>query len=160
MSTASASPADIAELTELLGRTPRADFEIVVRTPVGAPVVIRNAPLLHDGTPMPTRYWLVDRALSEAVARVESRGGVRAAEAGVDADALRATHDAYARERDAALPPGHVGARPTGGVGGTRVGVKCLHAHLANLLAGNEDPVGRWVRAELDADAAAGNASS
>jgi hypothetical protein len=152
VSTAAASPADIAELTHLLGRAPRADFEIVVRTDAGAPVVIRNAPLLRDGTPMPTRYWLVDRALSEAVARIESHGGVRAAEAQVDADALRAAHTAYARDRDADIPASHTGARPSGGVGGTRIGVKCLHAHLANLLAGNDDPVGTWVQARLDAE--------
>jgi len=36
-----------------------------------------------------------------------------------------------------------------GGVGGTRVGVKCLHAHYAWHLAGGDDPVGRWVAARL-----------
>ncbi len=50
--------------------------------------MIRNAPLLDDGTPMPTRYWLVDPDLSLRVARLESAGGVRAAEAAVDADEL------------------------------------------------------------------------
>jgi hypothetical protein len=34
-------------------------------------------------------------------------------------------------------------------VGGTRVGVKCLHAHYAWYLAGGDDPVGRWVAAHL-----------
>ena len=53
---------------------------------------------------MPTRYWLVDRALSVSVSRLESAGGVRAAEAAVDPDALQAAHDAYAAERDAAHP--------------------------------------------------------
>jgi hypothetical protein len=37
----------------------------------------------------------------------------------------------------------------TGGVGGTRVGVKCLHAHLANFLAGEEDPIGALVADEV-----------
>src|SRR2546423_1490157 len=76
------------------------------------PIVIRNAPLLHDGTPMPTRYWLVDPELSKRVARLESTGGVRAAEAAVDPEDLRATHDRYAHERDAVLPRGHRGPRP------------------------------------------------
>ena len=44
----------------------------------GDPVVIRNAPLLDDGTPMPTRYWLVGRAEVLAVSRLEAAGGVRA----------------------------------------------------------------------------------
>jgi len=29
------------------------------------------------------------------------------------------------------------------------VGVKCLHAHLANYLAGYDDPVGQLVASEL-----------
>lgn len=137
---------DRAAVTELLGREPRASFEVVVRRAgTGTPVVIRNAPLLHDGTPMPTRYWLVDRELSDAVARLEATGGVREAEAAVDEDELDAAHRAYAAERDAALPAGHRGPRPSGGVGGTARGVKCLHAHYAHLLAGHDDPVGRWV---------------
>ena len=37
-------------------------------------------------------------------------------------------------------------------VGGTRTGVKCLHAHYANLLAGADDPVGRWTAARLEPD--------
>jgi len=143
------SPNDVDLLTQLLGRAPRADFDIVVRTAAGEPLVIRNAPLLNDGTPMPTRYWLVDPEVSRAVAQLESTGGVRLAEAEVDADELRAAHAAYAAERDAALDAAHVGPRPSGGVGGTRTGVKCLHAHYAYLLAGGVDPVGAWVEARL-----------
>jgi hypothetical protein len=140
---------DVAALTVLLGRAPRGAFEIVVRAASGEPVVIRNSPLLDDGTPMPTRFWLVDPVLGTRVARVESAGGVRAAEAAIDADELQAAHDRYAAERDAAIPAGHQGPRPHGGVGGTRRGVKCLHAHYAFHLAGGDDPVGRWVAAAL-----------
>jgi hypothetical protein len=74
---------------------------------------------------------------------------VKAAEAAVDPAALAAAHARYAAERDADLPAGHAGPRPSGGVGGTRVGVKCLHAHLAWHLAGGDDPVGRWVAERL-----------
>jgi uncharacterized protein len=145
---------DVAELTALLGRPPQADFEVVVRTPAGRPAVIRNAPLLDDGTPMPTRYWLVDPDLVLGVSRIEAEGGVRAAEAAVDPDVLAAAHATYAAERDAALPSGHRGPRPHGGVGGTGTGVKCLHAHYAYFLAGGDDPVGRWVAEQLTAPAA------
>jgi hypothetical protein len=142
-------PDDLALLTECLGRAPGGDFEVVVRNAAGDPVVIRNAPFLRDGTPMPTRYWLVDPGVRAAVARLESAGGVRDAEAAVDPDELAAAHAAYAAERDAAIDPAHAGPRPSGGVGGTRRGVKCLHAHYAFFLAGGDDPVGRWVGARL-----------
>jgi hypothetical protein len=142
-------PDDVALLTERLGRAPEGDFDVVVRGADGAPVVIRNAPFLRDGTPMPTRYWLVDPALRAAVSRLESTGGVRAAEAAVDPAELVAAHAAYAAERDAAVDPAHSGPRPSGGVGGTRRGVKCLHAHYASFLAGGDDPVGRWVDEHL-----------
>ena len=141
--------ADVEALTQLLGRAPQAAFEVVVRGLHGEPIVIRNAPLLDDGTPMPTRYWLVDRTLKVRVAQLESDGGVRGAESAVDPDALCAAHEQYAIERDRALPPGHLGPRPAGGVGGTRRGVKCLHAHYAYFLAGGDDPVGRWVDEHL-----------
>ncbi|HEY2430316.1 MAG TPA: DUF501 domain-containing protein [Acidimicrobiales bacterium] len=142
--------ADRVRVRELLGREPRGRFSVVVRTAAGDPVVIRNAPLLDDTTPMPTRYWLVGPDAVLAVSRLESAGGVRQAEAAVGADALAAAHRRYAAERDAALPAGWDGPRPAGGVGGTRTGVKCLHAHYAWYLAGGDDPVGAWVAGRLD----------
>jgi hypothetical protein len=143
--------ADREAVAALLGRAPRGTFEVVARTPHGTPLVIRNAPLLDDGTPMPTRWWLVDDDVRAAVGRLEAAGGVRRAEAEVDPDALARAHAAHAAERDAAVPDHHRGPRPTGGVGGTRRGVKCLHAHYAWWLAGGDDPVGAWVDAELRA---------
>jgi len=144
-----ASDADVVAVREQLGREPAADFDVVVRGEDGAPVVVQNAPFTRDGTPMPTRYWLVDPDAVRAVARLEAAGGVRAAQQAVGDEALRDAHDAYAAERDAAIPQDHAGPRPTGGVGGTRVGVKCLHAHYAWYLAGGTDPVGAWVAARL-----------
>lgn len=142
-----ATAADIEAVRALLGRAPQADFEIVVRDERGDPVVIRNAPLLDDGTPMPTRYWLVGAEARAEMGRLESAGLIDVAEAEVDAAELAAAHDRYAAERDAAIPPDHDGPVPTGGVGGTRRGVKCFHAHWAWHLAGGDDPVGRWIAA-------------
>lgn len=154
--------ADVAEVEERLGRRAKGAFEVVVRDEHGCPRVIRNAPLLHDGTPMPTRYWLVSKADRSAIGRLESVGGVKQAEAEVDPSEVAAAHRRYAAERDAALPVGHEGPVPFGGVGGTRQGVKCLHAHYAHHLAGGDDPVGRWVDQRLRAaaaDSSAGGAS-
>ena len=146
---------DLVQVASLLGREPAGDFEVVVRDSSGAPAVIRNAPILGDGRPMPTRYWLVDEQLRRLVGRLESEGGVRAAEAAVDATELAEAHDRYAAERDAAIPEDHRGPRPSAGVGGTRRGVKCLHAHYAWHLAGGDDPVGRWVAERLGPGVAA-----
>lgn len=140
---------DRAIVTQLLGREPSGAFTVVVRSTDGVPIVIRNAPFMDDGTPMPTLYWLCDPELLTAISRLEAAGGVRAAEAELDASAIAAAHARYAAERDALIPHNHDGPRPTGGVAGTRTGVKCLHAHYAYLLAGGDDPVGQWVQEKL-----------
>ena len=142
--------ADIARVGELLGRIPQGQFEIVVRTKSGDPVVLRNAPFLDDGTPMPTRYWLLGEHETVIVGRLEASGGVNQAEADIGPTALIETHERYAAERDAAIDPSHTGPRPFGGVGGTRIGVKCLHAHFGWWLAVGNDPVGQWVADKLD----------
>ena len=148
-------PDDVEAVARLLGRPPQGAFEVVVRDADG-PVVIRNHPLLHDGTPMPTRHWLVGAAARAAVARLEAAGGVARAERAVPADELAAAHARAGAERDAAIPAGWTGPRPSGGVGGTRAGVKCLHCHYADFLAGTGDPVGRWVAEQLAVEAAPG----
>src|SRR5262245_27789283 len=143
---------DRVAVRALLGREPLAEFEVVVRDAQGSPVVIRNAPFTVDGTPMPTRYWLVDPGWNRAVSRLEAAGGVREAETLLDPHTIAAAHRAYAIERDAEIPQSHRGPRPSGGVGGTRVGVKCLHAHVAWFLAGGADPVGEWSVARISAE--------
>jgi exopolyphosphatase/guanosine-5'-triphosphate,3'-diphosphate pyrophosphatase len=82
----------------------------------------------------------------KAVARLESGGAIarfnelKASDAEF-AEALERAHREYAQERAHDLPE----ALDWGGVGGTRRGVKCLHAHYANHLAGGLDPVGAEV---------------
>lgn len=144
---------DRARVAELLGREPAGAFTVVVRDDAGDPVVLRNAPFLADGTPMPTRFYLVGASIVRDISRLEATGGVKAAEAAIDPDAIAALHERYGAERDAEIGADHAGPRPSGGVGGTRVGVKCLHAHVAYLLAGGDDPVVRWALAQLDAAA-------
>jgi hypothetical protein len=144
-----ADASDLEAVTSLLGRAPAARFDVAVRRPDRMPVVIRNAPALEDGTPMPTTYWLVDPSLVLQVSRLESGGAVRRFEQEVDPEELAAAHEEYAAQRDALVDP--LASRvPSGGVGGTRRGVKCLHAHLANFLVGADDPVGRRVAATIE----------
>lgn len=149
MSFRDASLDDLVIVESLLGRPPAGRFAVVLRRLDERPVVIENEPHLRDGTPMPTLFWLVDPELHAAVSRLESEGGVHRFEELVDPEELARTHEEYARRRREATVRHDVVA-PEGGVGGTRVGVKCLHAHLANYLVGAKDPVGELVAAALD----------
>lgn len=145
------SETDIADVTRLIGRTPQGDFRVVVRSSTGEPVVVMNAPLLDDGTPMPTLYWLVGSAEVYAVSQLEADGAVDEVESIIGLEVIDSIHTSYAQRRDALIPASHTGHRPTAGVGGTRRGVKCLHAHFAHWLAGGSDAVGEWVAQQLDA---------
>lgn len=142
---------DIEAVVGLLGRQPMGPFEVVVRDDDGAPTVLKNFPVLADGRPMPTLYWLCGERESMLVGRLESMKGVRRAEADIGLAPITEAHERYRAERDALLAesgvtPLHL---PTGGVGGTRQGVKCLHAHYGWWLAGGDDPVGQWVADHL-----------
>ena len=143
------SPSDDAAVRALLGREPQGVYTVVVRSADGSPVVLCNAPLLRDGTPMPTLYWLCGRDEVAAVSRLEADGGVDRVEEHVGLGTMNDVHRRYAALRDSHIPAGHTGPRPSGGVGGTRRGVKCLHAHFGWWLAGGDDPVGQWVADRL-----------
>ena len=158
-SAVSGSSADWGAVANLLGREPLGEFNVAVRDEAGGPLVIHSAAILRDGTPMPTRFWLVGKSARKAVDRLEAAGGVREAELSVAVQAIEEAHCLYALERDAELPRDWSGARPEGGVGGTRRGVKCLHAHYAWYLAGGPDPVGRWVAQQL-AESVSGSGTS
>ena len=138
---------DAAIVEAQLGRPPRSVVMPVVRCHLDLPVVIEVPPLLDDGTPFPTRYWLTCPLAVRRAGRVESAGGVGRAEARIAADpglmaAHRAAMERYEASRNAQLPAGYDGPTPSGGVGGANVGVKCLHAHYADFAAGNDNPVG------------------
>jgi hypothetical protein len=127
----------------------RSKAEVVTRCHLDLPVVTRVPPLLDDGTPFPTRYWLSCPLAVRRIGRIESAGGVQAMERRARAvpefgERLADAHRRYATERDA-LVPEDADPRPSGGVGGTARGVKCLHAHYADHAAGNDNPVGELV---------------
>lgn len=100
---------------------------------------------------MPTLYWLVGSAEVYAVSQLEADGAVDEVEAIIGLEAIDKIHASYGARRDALIPRDYAGHRPSAGVGGTRRGVKCLHAHFAHWLAGGNDAVGEWVATQLDA---------
>ena len=142
---------DLAVVREQLGRDPVTSFEVIVRCSLGHPLVIRNAPIAADGTPFPTMFWLTCPDAVAAVARLEADGWIARLNERFDRDeAFRAdverAHAEAAAERARVLPE----AGGWGGVGGTRRGLKCLHAHYANHLAGGDDVVGAWVATQIE----------
>ena len=142
---------DLSAVREQLGREPTTPFTVVVRCTGGHPLVIRNAPRDASGAPFPTTYWLTCPDAVKAVARLEAAGWIarfneRERSDTPFSDALAAAHHSYAEDRAGDLP----GAVDDGGVGGTRKGVKCLHAHYAFHLAGGVDPIGPWVAEQVE----------
>lgn len=142
---------DLRTVREQLGREPTTPFSVVARCAPGHPLVIRNHPLDAEGRPFPTLFWLTCPEAAKAVSRLESEGWIarlneRVRSDDAFAEALERAHRAYARERARAVPQ----AEAWGGVGGTRAGVKCLHAHYAHHLAGGPDPVGAWVAERVE----------
>ena len=137
---------DAAVVAAQIGRPLRSEAQVVTRCGLGMPVVTRVPPILDDGTPFPTSFWLSCPLASRRIGRLESAGGVRTMEEWVEAHpafaaALDSAHERYRRDRDA-LTPTDADPRPSGGVAGVRTGVKCLHAHYADHAAGNDNPVG------------------
>lgn len=137
-----------------IGRPPRSDPTVVSVCHLGLPVVVQSPPVLEDGTPFPTLYWLTCPLAVKRVSRIEAKGGVKKMDARSETDQgfaqrLEAAHFRYAAQRDTLLPAS-VPHRPAGGVAGSRRGVKCLHAHYADHRAGNDNPVGDWTAPRVE----------
>jgi hypothetical protein len=97
--------------------------------------VVETSPLLADGTPFPTLYYLTCPRACSAVGRLEAAGVMRemTQRLHTDADLARQYADAaqsYVARRDTVdVLPGS----PT--TGGMPTRVKCLHVHVAHALA-------------------------
>jgi hypothetical protein len=108
-------------------------------------MVIENHPLLEDGTPFPTLYWLTCPMLLKRVSRLEAGGEMKGINQRLDSDPalkrrltdsigrLIATRDRHAELTGQSAPPG-----------GGPDKVKCLHAHVAHELADPPNPIGAW----------------
>lgn len=132
-----------------IGRPLRAPSVVVARCHLALPVVVQVPPHLDDGTPFPTLFWLTCPLAATRIGRLEGAGGVKRMEAKAHADpafadALGRAHADYEETRSRLVEDDR-GPQPTGGVGGTAKGVKCLHAHYAHTAAGGENPVGELV---------------
>jgi hypothetical protein len=136
------------------------------------PSVIETHPVLENGEPFPTLWWLTCRRLAAAVGRLEGEGFMAeinrrlASDAGFR-EALEMSTRLYIDRRDSLAPLGEA-AHPGGGFGGSSspprreaayargceppeikrgssARVKCLHAHVAHQLVAGDNPVGAAV---------------
>jgi exopolyphosphatase / guanosine-5'-triphosphate,3'-diphosphate pyrophosphatase len=138
---------DLGAVREQLGREPNVPFSVVARCSGGHPLVIRNRPRDAEGHPFPTIYWLTCPEAVRAVSGVEAEGWIaRLGDDPATSARVEEAHRAYAAERGEMVP----GAERWGGVGGTRRGIKCLHAHYAYHLSGGDDAVGRWTAQRVE----------
>ncbi|MGB3633655.1 MAG: DUF501 domain-containing protein, partial [Rubrobacteraceae bacterium] len=112
-----------------LGREPQ-PFRVAARCPFGRPSVIEN----ERSRTMPTRFWITCPHLDKEIARVESTGGVRAAQEALGDEIVQEIH-----EQHRAFYGNRVAGVREGGY------VKCLHAFTALHLSGTiPNPVAEW----------------
>ncbi len=131
----SVTEADLAVVTQQLGREPRGVLEISYYSPDGRPGVVKTAPRLPDGTPFPTLYYLTDPRLTAEASRLEVAHVMKWMEARLAEDEelaadYLAAHKHYLTERNAIED---LGTDFTGG--GMPDRVKCLHVLIGYALA-------------------------
>ena len=113
---------DSDAVSRQLGRPPK-PFRVAARCPFGLPSVIEN----ERTQKMPTSFWVTCQSLDAAIARVESAGGVRAAQEAVGRAVVEGIHAEHLAR---------YGTRVAGVRGEASGHVKCLHAFTALHLSG------------------------
>ena len=134
---------DRALVESQLGRPARGSWRVARRCHLGIPMVIENHPILDDGSPFPTLFWLTCPILVKRASALEASGYMSELTAELArVPGLRARHvDALGRYRDRRNkhePIADAGASPGGGPDR----IKCLHAHTAHELADGPNAIG------------------
>jgi hypothetical protein len=134
--------ADAAAVEAQLGRPPRGAVAVAWRAPDGEPGVVVTAPVLADGTPFPTLYYLTWPPAVKLMSTLESGGLMAEMNARLRADAdlagrYRRAHAAYLADRARWAAELGLDESPIAGLsaGGMPDRVKCLHALAAHSLA-------------------------
>lgn len=142
-----------------LGRPARGAVAVAARCLCLAPVVVVSAPLLPDGTPFPTTYYLTLPPATAAISELESQGRMAQLSERLQQDekfaaAYAAAHEAFLADRSQ-LAAGlgqsqlHINGISAGGMPNR---IKCLHALAAHALAAGPgvNPVGDIALAEVN----------
>ncbi|CAG7599166.1 DUF501 domain-containing protein [Leucobacter soli] len=138
--------ADIAAVSEQLGREARGVVGIAARASDGSPAVVATAPRLPDGSPFPTFYYLCHPEAVAAASRLEAVGVMAEYnELLAEDETVRAqyadAHAQYIEDRDSV---GEVPELAGVSAGGMPNRVKCLHALIGHALAAGPgvNPIG------------------
>ncbi len=132
-----------------LGRKVTNLRRVVKRCRYGYPVVVESFPL-KDGKPFPTLYWLTCIFLRREISKLESEGWIKRFEERIRKDRdfferVMKAHEEVRKKRADLLPKDvqwEVLLRSgTGGITDPKI-VKCLHLHVADFLAGVDNPIG------------------
>jgi hypothetical protein len=147
-------PADLDVVARQLGRSPRGVHAIAHRCACGQPDVVETLPVLPDGTPFPTLYYLTCPRATSMVSRLEAAGLMAEQTRRLVADPelrdrYRAAHEAYLRRR---RELGDVPRIDGISAGGMPDRVKCLHVLVAHSLAAGDgvNPLGDEALAVVD----------
>lgn len=138
------TPADIAAVSQQLGRPARNVIGIAARCVCGAPTVVATQPRLADGTPFPTLYYLSHPAATAAVSTLEATGVMPELAAllhGELAEAYSRAHEAYLADRVSIENVPEIDGISAGGMPER---VKCLHSLVGHSLAAGPgvNPIG------------------
>ena len=144
------SDVDARTVARQLGRAPRGQWAVARRCHLGVPMSIESHPVMDDGAPFPTLFWLTCPLLIKRAAKLEAEGRMSSLnellsqrddlreDVARAAEKLVARRDGHAVLADAGPPPGGGPDR-----------IKCLHAHLAQELADPPNPVGALTLAQV-----------
>ncbi len=142
---------DITVVEKQLKRTTASDFRVVFRCDKNFPAVIRNKELTRDGRPFPTPFWLTCPALKKDISRIESAGGLKSFQKKLKEDHAARSELLNREKRIRKSRKTLEGLAPDVGITGNRepLRLKCLHAHTADFLAGEQNPIGRLVMEDI-----------
>lgn len=145
--------AEIAIVSQQLGRPARGVIGIAARCVCGNPTVVATSPRLPDGTPFPTLYYLSHPGATAAMSTLEATGVMPelAATLADDevADAYRRAHEQYLSDRASIEEVPEIAGISAGGMPER---VKCLHALAGHALAAGAgvNPIGDAALARAD----------
>ncbi len=148
------SDKDLKVIKKQLGREINNVIGVCKYCSYGFPVVISSYPI-RNGKPFPTIHYLTCPHLVKEVSRLEEKGYISKFEIKIKEDsefsmAYENAHLSVIQKRLNLLRgedkkwAKHLESVGTGGIKDFK-NVKCLHLHLADYLAGIENPVGKEV---------------